>query len=192
MRRAGCVGINFTGDSASAAMLEKYGQPHRCGDLADAVQLCRENGIKAMVDLLLGGPGETPHTLAETIDFMKRIGPDCVGASLGVRLYPGTGMTEMVGRDGPLEQQPALRRKYSGHVDLARPTFYISPNLGPEPAQLVKNLIADDERFFEPMAEDLDVNATDHNYNDNTELVEAIASGARGAYWDILRRLRQT
>jgi hypothetical protein len=32
--------------------------------------------------------------------------------------------------------------------------------------------------------------SADHNYNDNTELVEAIKKGARGAYWHILRRLR--
>ena len=33
MAAAGCVGINFTGDSASAAMLESYNQPHRADDL---------------------------------------------------------------------------------------------------------------------------------------------------------------
>ncbi|MHC4520810.1 MAG: B12-binding domain-containing radical SAM protein, partial [Planctomycetota bacterium] len=32
MRRAGCVGIDFTGDSASAAMLATYRQPHRAAD----------------------------------------------------------------------------------------------------------------------------------------------------------------
>ena len=92
--------------------------------------------------------------------------------------------------EGPLETTPGLRRKYSGEVDFFRPTFYISPALGPEPARLVKDLIASDERFFEPMAERPDAEATDHNYNDNTELADAIAAGARGAYWDILRRLR--
>ena len=56
----------------------------------------------------------------------------------------------------------------------------------------VRGLIDGDPRFFEPMpdiggeAED----SSDHNYNDNTELVEAIAKGARGAYWDILRKLK--
>jgi hypothetical protein len=40
------------------------------------------------------------------------------------------------------------------------------------------------------MAEQPDAAVTDHNYNDNTELVEAIRQGARGAYWDILRQLR--
>jgi len=191
MRKAGCVGINFTGDSASERMLKTYRQPHRKEDLANAVRLCRENGIKVMIDLLLGGPGETPETAAETIDFIKRIDPDCAGTSMGIRIYPGTGMVETVKAEGPLETNPGLRRKYTGAVDLFRPTFYISPGLGPDPAQLVKDLIAGDERFFEPMAEQPDAEATDHNYNDNAELADAIAAGARGAYWDILHRLRQ-
>ena len=79
----GCVGINFTGDSASAAMLAAYRQPHGQDDLARAVRLCREEGIAVMIDLLLGGPGETPETVAETIEFVRRIGPDCAGSGLG-------------------------------------------------------------------------------------------------------------
>ena len=190
MRRAGCVGINFTGDSASEAMLETYRQPHRAVDLEKAVRLCRENGIKVMIDLMLGGPGETPETLATTIDFIKRIDPDCAGASLGIRIYPGTGMVDVVNGEGPLETNPAIRRKYTGPFDFFQPTFYISRHLGANPARLVKELMGGDERFFEPMEEQPDANATDHNYNDNTELADAIRDGARGAYWDILHRLR--
>jgi hypothetical protein len=40
------------------------------------------------------------------------------------------------------------------------------------------------------MEERVGADATDHNYNDNTDLVEAIRHGARGAYWDILRQRR--
>jgi radical SAM superfamily enzyme YgiQ (UPF0313 family) len=190
MRRAGCVGINFTGDSASAAMLETYRQPHRAEDLEKAVRRCKENSIKVMIDLMLGGPGETPESVATTINFIKKVDPDCAGASLGIRLYPGTGMVEVVQSEGPLEANGALRRKYSGAFDFFQPTFYISRHLGPNPARLVKDLIAGDERFFEPMEEQPDADATDHNYNDNSELADAIRDGARGAYWDILHRLR--
>jgi hypothetical protein len=146
--------------------------------------------MKVMIDLLLGGPGETPQTVAETISFIKSIAPDCAGASLGIRVYPGTGMVDALQREGPLDGNPGLRRKYTGPIDLFQPTFYLSPALGPEPARLIKDLIAGDKRFFEPMAEQPDAEATDHNYNDNTDLVEAIRRGARGAYWDILRQLR--
>jgi radical SAM superfamily enzyme YgiQ (UPF0313 family) len=191
MRKAGCVGINFTGDSANEQMLSAYRQPHRAEDLANAVRLCRESGIKVMIDLMLGGPGETPQTVAETIEFVKRINPDCAGTSLGIRIYPGTALVDTLEAEGPLETNPGLRRKYTGPVDLFQPTFYMSPALGPNPARLIKDLIAGDTRFFEPMDDQPDADATDHNYNDNTELADAIAAGARGAYWDILRQLRQ-
>jgi radical SAM superfamily enzyme YgiQ (UPF0313 family) len=189
MRKAGCVGIDFTGDSASSAMLKTYRQPHTAEDLATAVRLCRENGITVMIDLLLGGPGETPQTAKETIDFIKQINPDCAGAPLGVRIYPGTEMVDVVAADGKPETNPNIKRKYDGPIDLFRPTFYISHQLGDRPARLIKDLIAGDKRFFEPIDEQ-DAALTDHNYNDNPELVNAIAAGARGAYWHILQTLR--
>jgi len=195
MRKAGCVGINFTGDSACASMLETYRQPHRKEDIAAAVRLCRDNGIKVMIDLFLGGPGETPETVAETIDFIKQLEPDCAGAPIGVKIYPGTAMADVLMAEGPLQTNPNIRRKYSGPVDFFKPTFYISSALGKNPAKVVCDLIAGDKRFFEPMQETpADASAkkpsADHNYNDNTQLVEAISRGARGAYWDILKNLR--
>jgi len=195
MSRAGCIGIDFTGDSACPAMLNAYHQPHSKEDLASAVRLCRDNGMKVMIDLLLGGPGETPETVAQTIDFIKQIEPDCAGAALGVRVYPGTEMAAIVASQGPAELNPNIRRKYDGPVDFFKPTFYISQALGSRPAKLVRDLIAGDKIFFEPMEEASPQGAgidspTDHNYNDNIELVEAIKKGARGAYWHILHESR--
>jgi radical SAM superfamily enzyme YgiQ (UPF0313 family) len=189
MRNAGCVGIDFTGDSANEKMLGVYRQRHSRDDLAKAVSLCRENSITVMIDLLFGGPGETPASVKETIDFVKQINPDCAGAPLGVRIYPGTDMALAVAVEGPMETNPNIRRKYDNPVDLFKPTFYISHLLDPNPARLVKDLIAGDKRFFEPIDE-TDMALTDHNYNDNTELVNAIKTGARGAYWHILHQLR--
>jgi radical SAM superfamily enzyme YgiQ (UPF0313 family) len=197
MSKAGCIGIDFTGDSACPSMLKTYRQRHTKEQLALAVRLCRENNIRVMIDLLLGGPGETPDTLAETIDSIRQTGPDCVGAALGVRIYPGTQMARLAETEGSLETNPNICRKYSGSVDFFRPTFYISTSLGQEPARLVKDLIAGDQRFFEPVLQAAPEStgpepSTDHNYNDNTELVQAIENGARGAYWDILAKLRHS
>ncbi|MGA1876322.1 MAG: B12-binding domain-containing radical SAM protein [bacterium] len=192
MAKAGCVGINFTGDAGSAGMLRRYAQSHGPEDLARSVGLCRQHKITVMVDLLLGGPGETPETLAETIGFIKMIDPDCAGAALGVRLYPNTEMAHLVYAEGPPESNTAIRRKYRGPIDLFKPTFYISRSLGDQPARLVRELIGGDPRFFEPILESdgpADRESGDHNYNHHTALVQAIADGARGAYWDILRRL---
>jgi hypothetical protein len=59
----------------------------------------------------------------------------------------------------------------------------------------VKDLIAGDKRFFEPSIEiEREENGksdtTGYNYNENLALVQAIKKGARGAYWDILRQMR--
>ena len=44
---------------------------------------------------MLGGPGETPQTLAETINFAKEIDPDCIGTALGIRIYPETEIADI-------------------------------------------------------------------------------------------------
>jgi len=199
MREAGCVGINFGTDSANAQMLAEYGRMHRKEDIAEAVRLCRRHGLRAMIDLLLGGPGETEATVRDTIEFMKEISPYCVGAALGVRVYPGTRFGRRVAQEGPLSANRNLRWTVSSESwfegragrdsgeGLLWPVFYISEALGENPAELVRDIIGGDERFFEPMDEQ---GLQNYNYNANLPLMEAIRDGARGAYWDILRRMR--
>ena len=193
MRSAGCVGINFGADSANAQMLATYGRRHRREEIADVVRRCHENGIRVMLDLLLGGPGETEATLRETVEFMRQTAPDCVGAALGVRVYPGTAFAARLEQERPLASNPHLRFASAppgapaGPDPLLRPVFYIDRALGEAPAELVRRLIGGDPRFFEPLDEQRPEN---YNYSDNQPLVEAIRRGARGAYWDILRQLR--
>jgi tryptophan 2-C-methyltransferase len=188
LKRAGCVGINFTGDSAHPDMLLSYRAAHRREHLAEAVRLCRSEGIACMVDLLLGGPGETPETITHTLRNLQSIGPDCVGAALGMRLYPGTLVVEQLLAQGSLDLNPGIKRRYTGAIDFVWPTFYVSPSLGDSPARLVRELIGTDDRFFPPIDESDPALANDHNYSDNTELGIAIENGARGAYWDLLRK----
>lgn len=195
MKQAGCVGINFGGDSANKFMLKKYCRGYSKEDIASAISVCKINGIATMIDLLLGGPGETRESVAETIDFAKQIEPDCVGAALGVRVYPGTVLEKIVQKETSLQNNLNIRRKYSGPVDFFKPTFYIASALGEKPAELVCDLIGEDKRFFPPSPEilqqDVEVKtSSDHNYNYNELLIDAIRNGARGAYWDILRKLK--
>ncbi len=194
MSQAGCAGIDFTGDSACPSMLKTYQQLHSKEDLASAVRLCHLYHIAVMIDLLLGGPGETSQTVQETIEFMKKINPDCAGAALGIRIYPNTSMGEIVTQELKEGTDYNLHRKYTGPIDLFKPTFYISKALGERPAELVKDLIGGDDRFFEPTTEtddpaNVNGDTTNYNYNQNLLLIQAIQKGARGAYWDILRQL---
>jgi radical SAM superfamily enzyme YgiQ (UPF0313 family) len=189
MRQAGCVGINFTTDSAAPAMLRSYCHTYTREDIAATVGHARKAGIKVMLDLLLGGPGETPETVADTIRFIQSLDVYAVGSALGVRVYEGTGMEAVARRESGSRPVDPIRRRYDGPLDFARSTFYISPHLGERPAARVRELIGKDERFFAPA--DDSAPGSDHNYSDNTPLLDAIAAGARGAYWDILRTIRR-
>ena len=180
-RRAGCAGIDFGADSGNARMLQRLGRAFGPDDLCSTAQSCAAAGIPFMYDLMLGGPGETRATMSESIDLVRRLDVDCVGVSLGVRVYEGTALTEEVRASGPLESNPALQGARLDNERLLRPVFYVAPDLGPDIASAVKELVAGDKRFFLP---------GDYNYNDNERLIAAIAGGARGAYWDILRKMR--
>jgi radical SAM superfamily enzyme YgiQ (UPF0313 family) len=206
MRAAGCIGVNFGADSGDDEMLARLGRDFRSAELQETAAACRQAGLVFMYDLLLGGPGETRESIARTIELMKRLSPDRVGVSLGVRIYPGTALAEMVRREGPIAANPNLRGAVEDNETFLKPVFYLSA----EPASgtagspagrtegfslpadrgfslqdYVAKLVGGDRRFFFPTAE---TGAEAYNYSDNDRLVEAIKQGYRGAYWDILRR----
>jgi radical SAM superfamily enzyme YgiQ (UPF0313 family) len=139
-----------------------------------------------MYDLLLGAPGETRESMKETIDTMKKLSPDRVGVSFGVRIFPQTKMAELVQKQGPLSENPNLRGAIEGNDNFFKPIFYLSAGLGPDAAEYLSQLIGGDERFFFVSPSGAERN---YNYNDNSLLVNAIKAGYRGAFWDILRRL---
>jgi len=142
-----------------------------------------------MYDLLLGGPGETKESVARTIEAMKLMSPDRVGAALGVRVFPGTRLASVVRQSGPLESNPNLHGAVDGNERFFRPVFYVSAELGEDPARHLEKLIDGDERFLfmrPPQSGDMN-----YNYNDNSRLVEAIRQGYRGAFWDILRKVSE-
>jgi len=187
-RRAGCIGINFGVDSGCDSILRRLGRHFTSADLLDTAATCRRHGLASMYDLLLGGPGETRATVRQTIDLVRRAAPDCVGLSLGVRVYEGTPLAERVRTQAEVPSHPDLYGAKEAHPQLLAPVFYVAPGLAEDLVGWVHELVAGDSRFFLP------TNTATHqnyNYNDNQMLVQAIAQGARGAYWAILRRLRE-
>jgi radical SAM superfamily enzyme YgiQ (UPF0313 family) len=187
MKQAGCVGINFGADHVSPSLLRTLGRKHTADMVEEAARLCRDHDIVCMFDLLLGAPGETPETLREVVEFVKRVNPDCAGASLGIRIYPGTPL----GRKLERRIKSGAPGIYGGgpeRTDLLQPVYYVSPELGESPHELLLDMIGNDERFFTATPQKGD---GDFNYNGNSALSEAIRSGERGTFWDILRRLQK-
>ena len=178
MRRAGCVGINFGVDNGDEEMLRQLRRSFMPDDILKATHSCQEAGIAVMLDLLLGSPGETKESIVRTIELMRRAGPDRVGVSLGVRVYSGTELADLV-------MPEELREGLVGGDDRLEPLFFIEPRIAPFAFELLDELIGDDRRFFffDPSRP-----GRNYNYNANQLLVDAVRKGYRGAYWDILRR----
>lgn len=187
MVEAGCAGINFGADSGCDAILKRLRRGFKRADLVKTASVCKALGIPFMFDLLLGGPGETEDTIAETINLMKELSPDRVGINAGVRLYPITQLPDILLDEGGSHGRSDLHGLHSGEEDFFHPTFYVSPALGPEMMAVIDRFVGGDRRFFFARPEDVGRN---YNYNDNSVLLKAIKEdGYRGAFWDILRRL---
>ena len=187
-RRAGCAGIDFGADSGNEGMLRRLGRHFGRDEILQTARCCRGADIPFMYDLLIGGPGETRESVRETVDLMRRAEPDCVGVSLGIRVYDGTPLADLVRSQGDMALNPALHGAKEDNPRFLRPVFYLSPHIGEQAADFVRDLVGTDERFFLPSGPEAE---RDYNYNDNALLIDAIAKGARGAYWDILRRMRK-
>lgn len=185
-QKAGCAGINFGVDSGTDFMLRNLGRDFTVDDLGRTAQICHRQGIVFMYDLLLGGPGETRESLPETIETMKRLSPNRVGAALGIRVFPGTRLASLVRKQGPMAKNPNLHGAVEENEGFLAPVFYLSAALGSDAPQYLAELIAGDDRFFSSF---VDAAERNYNYNENIVLIEAIKKGYRGAFWDILRRL---
>ncbi len=187
MVRAGCRGIDFGADSGDDKVLRSLGRDFNSDDVRRTAEICHRHGITFMYDLLIGGPAETNESVKRTIDLMKRIEPDRVGVSIGVRVYNGTALGEMVRRAGVSASNPTLHGTIEGNESFLAPIYYLSPAVGMEVFGFVDELIGGDPRFLHASPAELEGN---YNYNDNTVLVDAIRQGFRGAFWDILRRVQ--
>lgn len=186
MARAGCAGVNFGVDHGETRMLRRLQRGHEPRDIRETARACHEVGLTVMFDMLLGGPGETRDTIAAALDFMRSAGPDRVGLSCGVRVYPHTPLARHVLTQGPLDRNPHLHGALADNDSLLRPIFYVESTLGAGIHAAVSELVGGDSRFLHADPAQVDGN---YNYNDNSVLAEAIRRGERGAYWDILRRI---
>ena len=74
-----------------------------------------------------------------------------------------------------------------GIQDFLEPAFYFSPALGDDPVGLVRQCLDGDPRFL-LLAKPGEQGS--YNYVDDRWLSQAIENGARGAYWDIIRKSR--
>ena len=92
MRDAGCDAVSFGIESGNAGMLKLVKKGITLQQAVKAVQACKESGVSAFASFVIGLPGESPETLAETRTFAEGLGIDC-GFHL-LAPFPGTAVRE--------------------------------------------------------------------------------------------------
>jgi radical SAM superfamily enzyme YgiQ (UPF0313 family) len=114
MADAGLKHVEFGTESLSAAMLATYRKPFGVDEVFAAHKQALDAGLHAAHYFLLGGPGESPATVSESLDHIERLNRTALFFFIGIRIYPHTALYDIA-----LEE-----RKISRETDLLRPVFY--------------------------------------------------------------------
>lgn len=76
MAQAGCIGVFLGLESASEPVLRNMDKGAHKKDFRRTMPLFKRAGIRQMLSMLVGFPGETYATFRETLDFLEEINPD--------------------------------------------------------------------------------------------------------------------
>ena len=116
---AGLTHVEFGTDALSDPVLAAYGKPFKVHQAMVAHRQAVSAGLHVAHYLLLGGPGETPETLEETLTHMEGLEKTVVFLFCGMRIYPGT----------PLFKQAVAEGRIDASRDLLDPVFYESDGI---------------------------------------------------------------
>ena len=141
MKQAGFRSLGITAESASDAVLEKLEKGFNAAKVREVAERVESHGIKTLWIFLVGGPGETRHTLEETLHFARwrLIRGDAVYLTVGLRIYPGTTLHRIAIDEGTVPAGSSL-------LD---PTFYFSKELEfAKTVNRLKQFASDHPRFM--------------------------------------------
>jgi anaerobic magnesium-protoporphyrin IX monomethyl ester cyclase len=99
MRSAGCTAVSFGVESGNADMLRRIRKGITLDQVVAAVGMCTDAGVTPHASFVLGLPGETPETLADTLAFGQRL--EALGVSYGFHVlapFPGTVVRDRIDR----------------------------------------------------------------------------------------------
>jgi radical SAM superfamily enzyme YgiQ (UPF0313 family) len=138
MKRAGFNSVMITPEAGCEAMLENYCKGFTMADVETTLERVKASGLKSMWFFMLGGPGETMESCAESIRFAQErlTGRKFLSVFFtGIRIYPATLLAKRAIESGYLK----------ANADLAETVFYVSSEVNEQEvidlvnAAIVKN-----------------------------------------------------
>lgn len=117
MADAGCEGIELGSDAVDDGQLARLGKSFDVEIVERANRYCMEAGLKVCQTIIFGAPGETEDSVRATCRALRKMNPTAVVAMTGVRLYPGTPLSQSLIKQGRVKPED---------ISLL-PSFYIEP-----------------------------------------------------------------
>jgi hypothetical protein len=108
MKDAGCHEVLLTCDSGSNEILAGMGKQHTAEDTIKCSELIRRANIRMVASYLAGWPGESPETLRETFDHIKRCRFDGSVIFAGVRIFPNTKIARIAMDEGIIPEDASF------------------------------------------------------------------------------------
>jgi radical SAM superfamily enzyme YgiQ (UPF0313 family) len=119
MAAAGCIEVGLGFESGASSVLRAMNKQFLPEEVRQISQRLGAHGIRRMGFLLLGGPGETQDTVAESVAFADLLHLDQLRITVGIRIYPETPLAQLAVREGVIAPED----------DLLFPRFYLTPGL---------------------------------------------------------------
>jgi radical SAM superfamily enzyme YgiQ (UPF0313 family) len=116
LAKAGLTHVEFGTEAMSDPVLASYRKPFRVDDVRKAHGNALAAGVHVAHYMLLGGPGETPATLAETLSNIDKLNRTVVFFFCGMRIYPHTALYRLAVEKG----------MFAPDQNLLEPVFYRS------------------------------------------------------------------
>jgi radical SAM superfamily enzyme YgiQ (UPF0313 family) len=108
MADAGMTHVEFGTDSLSNTVLAAYRKPFRDRQILINHQAAIDAGLYVAHYFLLGGPGENPQTLKETLTGVDSLKKSALFFFCGMRIYPGTELYDIAVNEGQIERDRSI------------------------------------------------------------------------------------
>ncbi len=105
MKRAGCWVVAFGVETGNQDLLDRMKKAATLADAERAVAVCKRHGLRTHAFFVIGLPWETEATLAQTLDFARKLDTDFFDFNIAYPL-PGTEFYEMAVAENLFEAPP--------------------------------------------------------------------------------------
>jgi radical SAM superfamily enzyme YgiQ (UPF0313 family) len=100
IREAGCHQVQVGNESGSDLVLTNLGKGFDRRQIEETLGLLQQAGLRYNCFLMLGGPGETPATVRESVALLEGYAPTLVNLTVGIRIYPYTALYDQALAEG--------------------------------------------------------------------------------------------